>query len=133
MNDFVWVTIDVENGSRIIYAGSRDKAMRVAGVLVGNNSYAGPMGDIYLYGPGDGSTSVMVRQLPRKSVRDEDAYARIGYDMLCALRAVQASLSNGEDGCWRAGPWADPSTEEGEGGTVEMIRGALLKAEENGL
>lgn len=127
--EFLWVTMDLDSDNRLVYAGpSRQKAMRVAAALVGNNSYAGPSGDIYLYGPGDGSTSVIVRQLPKVGVENETKFGRVGLDLFRALEAVEADLHSGEDNFWRCGPWADPGTPEGEGGKVEMIRAALTKA-----
>ncbi len=37
-------------------------ALKVASDHVGNNSYAQPFPGTYLFGPGDGTTSVMVRR-----------------------------------------------------------------------
>jgi len=43
---------------------SRETALAAAEAYVGNRSYAKPIktDDVYLFGPGDGTTSVMVRQ-----------------------------------------------------------------------
>ena len=43
---------------------SKDEALKFAREYVGNNSYSKPIpkDDVYLFGPGDGTTSVMVRQ-----------------------------------------------------------------------
>jgi len=50
-------------------------------------------------------------------------------ELLAACEAVLADLHyDGADGFWRAGPWADPSTEDGKGGTVEMLRAAVARA-----
>jgi len=38
------------------------EAQEAAAAHVGNNSYSKLPNDIYLYGPGDGTTSVMVRE-----------------------------------------------------------------------
>lgn len=119
-NDLVWTTTNLEDGNRIAYAGpSHAAACRVAAALVGNNS-ASDQGEIVLYGRGDGTASVMVRQLPRGCTLPADP---MGLRIAC--EAVANSMSQGEDGFWRAGPWADPATEDGQGGTVELIRKAL--------
>lgn len=128
MPELVWVAMNLDDGNRIVYSGSKQGAMRVAAALVGNNSYSRPVGDICLFGPGDGTTSVMVRQAHAKCVADERAYARIGSELLSALRAIGQGLSVGEDGLWRAGPWADPSSPDGQGGVVERLRAVLAKA-----
>lgn len=43
---------------------SLEQAMRLAAAYVGNNAYAKPFPNenTYLYGPGDGSTMVMIRK-----------------------------------------------------------------------
>lgn len=66
MKDCVWVVMNMNEPGKIdsAFVDVR-KALRRAGSMVGNMSYAGPMGDIYLFGRGDGNTEVMVRQLPR--------------------------------------------------------------------
>lgn len=122
--DYLWVTMNLDDNNRIAYAGpSRAIACRVAAALVGNNSPA-DTGEIVLYGPGDGSTAVMVRQLPA-------AAARTGAPdkAVAACRAVLNDLHNGDDRGWRAGPWADPNTPDGEGGTVAMLRAAVAEAD----
>src|SRR5829696_1152540 len=110
MERLVWVTMNLDDSNRIAYAGSdRRKACRVAAALVGNNSGM-DTGEIVLYGPGDGTTSVLVRQLPVDAIGPADALKAIE-----ACRTVLNALHRGEDGFWRGGPWADPSTPEGEG------------------
>jgi hypothetical protein len=119
MNDLVWVTMNLEDGNRIAYAGpSRGVACRVAAALVGNSSGA-DTGEIVLYGPGDGTTAVMVRQLPRAWVGPPDCSK-----LVAAVKAVAADLHCDADGNWSCGPWAGPETPEGEGGTVQLIREA---------
>jgi len=49
-------------------------------------------------------------------------------ELLAACEAVLADLHYGADGFWRAGPWADPSSEDGKGGTVQMLRAAVAQA-----
>jgi hypothetical protein len=72
-DDCVWVVLDLNQGSKIVQAFEAvQPALRLAGSIVGNMSYAGPMGDIYLFGRGDGNTEVMVRQLPRGTCLNED-------------------------------------------------------------
>lgn len=72
-NDQVWVVVNLEEGSKIESAfADRRKALRLAASMVGNNSYAGPLGDIYLFGPGDGTTTVIVRPMPRHAMLAED-------------------------------------------------------------
>ena len=39
MNDLLWVTMNLEDGSRIVYAGNQRRALQVAGMLVGNNAF----------------------------------------------------------------------------------------------
>ena len=43
---------------------NREDALNAARVYCGNNSYTKPIkaDEVYLFGPGDGTTSVMVRQ-----------------------------------------------------------------------
>jgi hypothetical protein len=119
MKDLVWVTMNLDDGNRIAYAGnSRATARRVAEALV-NNRAGADTGEIVLYGPGNGDTTVMVRQLPKSCLGPPAETA-----CLTACRAVLASISQGEDGYWRGGPWADPSAEEGAGGVVELLREA---------
>lgn len=119
--DLVWVTMNLDDGNRLAYAGpSLQTACRVAEALVGNRAAAHTGSDIILYGPGDGNTSVMVRQLPRSCIGPATPDK-----LLAACRAVSDSMSQGEDGFWRAGPWADPNTPDGEGGTVQLLREAL--------
>ena len=73
MNDCVWVVMDMNKDAKIVHAFEvLREALRLAASMVGNNSYAGPMGDIYLFGRGDGNTEVMVRQLPRSAVLRQD-------------------------------------------------------------
>jgi hypothetical protein len=65
LTDLVWVTMNLEDGNRLAYVGpSKRTACLVAAALVGNSA-AADTGEIVLYGRGDGSASVMVRQLPR--------------------------------------------------------------------
>src|SRR5262245_8744151 len=105
LNDLVWVTMNLDDGNRIAYAGPyRLVACRVAAALVGNSSGTNT-GEIVLYGPGDGTTSVMVRQIPRGWVGPANAT-----DAVAACRAVLEDLYTDANGFWRAGPWADPST-----------------------
>jgi hypothetical protein len=78
-NDLLWVVMDLnkptEKGPKIVQAFEDvRKALRLAGSIVGNMSYAGPCGDIYLFGRGDGNTEVMVRQLPRAHCLKEDVF-----------------------------------------------------------
>jgi hypothetical protein len=121
LEDLVWVTMNLEDGNRIAYAGdSCQKACEVAAALVGNTSAGRTGSDIILYGPGDGTTSVMVRQIPRKWVGPATPDKAVA-----ACRSVLGGLSQGGDGFWRGGPWADPSTPEGEGGVVAMLREAV--------
>lgn len=71
-NDLVWVVMDGNKKWKIIQAFEvEDEALRLAGSIVGNMSYSG-LGDIRLFGRGDGNTEIMVRQLPRKAVLAED-------------------------------------------------------------
>jgi hypothetical protein len=68
VNDLVWVVLDLNKGSKIVNISDKvGPALNVAAGMVGNRSYAGPLGDIYLFGRGDGNTEVMVRQLPREA------------------------------------------------------------------
>jgi hypothetical protein len=41
-------------------------------------------------------------------------------------------LTRGDDGFWRAGPWADPSTDDGIGGVIELLQKALGQPTTNG-
>lgn len=73
--DCVWVVMDLNKDNKIVQAFEAVKpALRLAGGMVGNMSYSGPMGDIYLFGRGDGYTEVMVRQLPRGVCLNEDVF-----------------------------------------------------------
>lgn len=125
MKDLLWVTMNLDDNNRTVYAGpSLAEARRVASALVGNSSFA-RTDDIHLYGPGDGSTSVMVRQIPRVAMNEEARFGRDGRKCYDACKAVLDDLHSGDDGFWRAGPWADPSTEDGKGGKVQMLREAV--------
>lgn len=69
----VWAVMLLNEANRIPSAfEALDAAMRLAASYAGNNSFAHPGGDIFLWGPGDGTTSVMVRQLPREALLAED-------------------------------------------------------------
>ena len=94
----MWVTMNLEDGNRLAYVGnSKSIACRVAEALVGNHSGANT-GEIVLYGRGDGTTSVMVRQLPI------DCIGPPTWDKaVSACEAVLADLHCGEDGFWRGG------------------------------
>jgi hypothetical protein len=117
----LWVTMNLEDGNRIAYAGPDVRtAMRVAAALVGNNAVA-DTGEIKLYGPGNGTTSVMVRQLPSHWIDPADSSK-----LVAAIRAVANGLHyNATNMGWECGPWADPQTPEGEGGVVQLIREAV--------
>lgn len=41
---------------------------------------------------------------------------------IAACKVVLNDLHNGEDGYWRAGPWADPKDPAGYEGIVQMLR-----------
>src|SRR5262245_61752671 len=120
MNDLVWVTMNLEDGNRLAYVGaSRNIAYRVAAALVGNDA-AADAGELVLYGPGDGTTGVMVSQIPKNWVGPAT------WDKLLEVcRLLLNDFHRGEDGFWRAGPFADPSTPEGEGGVIQLLREAV--------
>jgi hypothetical protein len=68
VNDLVWVVLDLNKQSKImVVAHEVELALAAAASIVRNKSYAGPLGDIYLFGRGDGNTEVMVRQLPKEA------------------------------------------------------------------
>jgi hypothetical protein len=73
--DLVWVVMESDPAGKWTTRQafvSKQKALRLAGSIVGNNSYANPGDDIHIFGPGDGTTSVMVRQWPRALVLRDD-------------------------------------------------------------
>lgn len=122
----VWVTMNLDDGGRIAYAGpSQQVACRVAEALVGNRS-AAVAGEIVLYGPGDGTTSVMVRQLPRNAIGPADPTK-----LVQAIRAVADDLHwNHVTRSWCCGPWADPGEIDDAGGSVvRLIREAAALAD----
>jgi hypothetical protein len=61
----VWILQNLDTGAEQLFEAA-GPAMRAAEAMVGNRSPAVcDGGAIVLYGPGDGSTSVMVRRFPR--------------------------------------------------------------------
>lgn len=71
--DRIWVVMLLNEDNRIPSAFEvLDEALTLAGSYAGNMSYAHAGDDIYLFGTGNGTTSVMVRQLPRQLVLNED-------------------------------------------------------------
>jgi hypothetical protein len=63
----VWMAIHYEDNSTKYFA-SRSRAVRFAEGIVGNNSAAQPFIGTLLYGPGDGTTSVMLSLVSRDHV-----------------------------------------------------------------
>jgi hypothetical protein len=96
--EMVWVTMNLDDGNRLAYAGpSKATACRVAAALVGNNAAGHTGSDIVLYGPGNGTTSVMVRQLPKGCIGPPT-----WNKLLAACKAVYNDLHE-RDGGWSAG------------------------------
>lgn len=60
----VWYMQDLETGGEACF-NDLHMAMHAAEGIVGNRSFAKPDQDILLYGPGDGSTRVMIRKFRR--------------------------------------------------------------------
>jgi hypothetical protein len=72
MNPDVWIVLDLDQGSRNVGTfETQREAEQLAIRLVGNNA-AARCGEIILYGPGDGTTSVMVRRWPREWLTTEE-------------------------------------------------------------
>ena len=70
--DLVWVVLDLDKSGKIHSAYENVQlALSQAAKIVGNMSYSGPLGDIYLFGRGDGRTEVIVRQMPRQTVLND--------------------------------------------------------------
>ena len=75
MDDLIWVVMLTSDGNKIVQGFEKLKpALRLAASTAGNNSYAGPLGGVYLFGRGDGNTEVLVRQLPRALCLKEDVF-----------------------------------------------------------
>jgi hypothetical protein len=69
LSDLVWEVLATGAESHTLGVfESVSAARRLAESAVGNRSYAAPggRGKMFLYGPGDGSTTVMVRALPKE-------------------------------------------------------------------
>lgn len=69
--DLVWAVMDLNkpDGEQTVqpYHNNVNNALTRAERMVGNRSCAHPPGtDMYLYGPGTGETTVMVRGVPRE-------------------------------------------------------------------
>jgi len=62
-NDQVWV-INHLNGN-LSKVASLEEGLLLASRIVGNDSYAQAVPGSYLFGPGDGTTSIIVQKLPR--------------------------------------------------------------------
>lgn len=67
MMDTVWVLQDLDTGAELAFT-AQHLAMHAAEKIVGNRAVSGT-GDILLYGPGNGTTRVMVRRFTRDEVR----------------------------------------------------------------
>lgn len=65
--DHSWLLQDLEIENHGLVFSEEHLAMHAAEKIVGNRA-AARAGDGYLYGPGDGTTRVMVRQLPNKFI-----------------------------------------------------------------
>jgi hypothetical protein len=63
-DDCVWVVYRTDNKTKEAFEQGDQAKMKAEGI-VGNQSAARPSPDIFLYGPGDGTTTVTVRQIPR--------------------------------------------------------------------
>lgn len=72
-SDLIWVVMDGEDFKIRQGFERKNEALRLAASIVGNNSWSGG-GDIHLFGPGDGTTTVMVRQIPRAVALKEDVF-----------------------------------------------------------
>lgn len=64
--DYVWVLQQIETGGELCFT-SEHLAMQAAERLVGNRAvnFVGGTERMMLYGPGDGTTSIMIRRFTR--------------------------------------------------------------------
>lgn len=68
-NDLVWAVMDMskpDGEEKTVAVYEREgAALGHAEKTVGNRARSSPAGGMHFYGPGDGTTSVMVRTVPR--------------------------------------------------------------------
>ncbi len=76
--DDVWLLTDMRSDKFVEHVFTAEHlAMHAAEKLVGNRAVAGDA-EIMLYGPGDGTVSVMIRKLPRELAVEMDLCVPIG-------------------------------------------------------
>ena len=60
----VWILQNLDNGATLAF-DAEHLAMHAAEKMVGNRAVGG-VGDTMVYGPGDGTTTVMIRRMTRE-------------------------------------------------------------------
>ncbi len=67
MHPYVWILDDMRKDTFVTHVFTAEHlAMHAAEQMVGNRVYAKPDDEFLLYGPGDGTVSVMIRKWPRE-------------------------------------------------------------------
>ena len=72
MSTYLWSLRNFDTGANLCF-GAEHLAMQAAEEMVGNNAVA-RVGNVLLYGPGDGTTSVMIERITR------DVALKLGLD-----------------------------------------------------